>query len=35
MFMASSLSNFVNNFSEGILKLNVNTDTSIKHVKLA
>ena len=35
MFMASSLSYFVNNFSEVILKLNVNTDTLIKHVKLA
>ena len=33
-FLASSISNLVNNLSEGIQKLNVNTDTMIKYAKL-
>ena len=33
--MASSLSNLVNNLSEGIVKLNVNMDTMSKNVKFA
>ena len=33
--MASSLSNFVNNLSEGTRKLNVNTYTMIENVKPA
>ena len=33
--MTSSLSNLVNNLSEGIIKLNVNTDTMSKNVKFA
>ena len=33
-FMASSLSAPVNNLSEGFIKLNINTDAMIKHVKL-
>ena len=33
--MASSLSNLVINLSKGIHKLNVNTHTMIKNVKLA
>ena len=33
-FMPTSLSNLVNNLSEGIHQLNVNTDTMIKNVKL-
>ena len=32
--MASSLSNLVNNLSEGVHKLNVNLDTMIKDVEL-
>ena len=32
-FMASSLSNFVNNILKQIIKLNINTDTMIKDVK--
>ena len=31
--MANSLSNLVNNLSEGIIELNVNLDTMIKNVK--
>ena len=31
-FMASSLSKLVSNLSEGIIKLNANTDTLIKSV---
>ena len=31
--MANSLSNLVNNLSEGITELNVNLDTMIKNVK--
>ena len=33
-FIASSLSNLVNNLSEGIHRINVNSDTMIKNVKL-
>ena len=33
-FMASSLTNLVNNFYEGIIELNVNMDTMIKNVEL-
>ena len=32
--MASSLTNLVNNFYEGIIELNVNMDTMIKNVEL-
>ena len=32
-FMATSLSNFVNNLSEGIHIINVNLDMTIKNVK--
>ena len=32
-FMASSLSNIVNNLSNEFIELNVNTDTMIKNVK--
>ena len=34
-FMASSLSNLFNNFGEEFIKSNVNTDTMIRHMKLA
>ena len=34
-FVASLFSNLVNNFSEETHKINVNTDTMIKDVKLA
>ena len=33
--MASSLSNLFKNFGEEFIKSNVNTDTMIKHMKLA
>ena len=34
-FIASSSSNIVNDLSEGVIKLNVNTNTMIKNMKLA